>query len=69
MVVVECEWVTAMTGVLALLAAVSELMGVSSKGPNGILHMIKHVVECLMEAILHKKLELTPRGETKLSVD
>jgi hypothetical protein len=69
MVTVDCEWVSAMTGVLALLAAVSELMGVSTRGPNGVLHMIKHVVQCLMEAILHKKLELTPREESKVNVD
>lgn len=59
----ECfnTWHTAIQASLAVTLSISELMGVTTKGPNGILDSLKQLAACFLEWIKKKKTE-SPRS-------
>jgi len=48
---------------LAVITALSELMGLTSTGPNGILDSIRHLIVCTVEWLKQPRADraLTPR--------
>jgi len=54
------EWIAIATTVVAL---VSELMGVSSTGPNGIVDSVRHTLMCIQDHIRSRAVPASPLGE------
>jgi hypothetical protein len=55
------EWMPVVTALLAMLSLVSELMGVTTKGPNGIADSIRHMGACVLAWARQRRAE-SPRS-------